>query len=1017
MKKRKVSLSLIAIAGCLVFASTSTIMTSCSGNSTSQVTKYTVTPPATNADYTITGLASEYAKGDTVSFTVTVNNTAKKIKSVTANGSTVNGTDGKYSFQMPEANVTLAVTLEDKDSSGGDTPTTNKLVATYSGTAQVGNTLTVTATYDGDPCTSFTLADKSDTAGMISITGTTISCLKEGKAKVEVSYSDAKTTLEIDIAKDACQSLKDIYKEVGAELTTSSTKAVTSKSYTTRAVIVAIGDTSSSYVDVIFYDGETYGTLSIGNSYLKDTSSTAIAIGTTYRISGKMCNYWGIFEFKNDTTNKVYISFEKESNSSNFVTAPTTPTAWTGTEFDNFKNLQAANNTTLTEAQKETGVPLSYVSITGTYGNETSGSNTYSYLYVDGDTNRKVSLSKTSAAALGTLTEGTSYDVSMYLLGYNTSYGYLNVIVDHIEVKKIDATSITIETPADASIDINESLNLTVTTDPANANGAITWNSSDTAIATVNAGKVTGVAAGKASITATITNSDGSIKTSNAIEITVNEHVAKCGIHIKDGIENGTVTLSSETGDSVATGEVTITATPADGYKLDSVYVIARTTGETTTSGKFTIDANADGNYVYTTEDGGDYTFGAVFSEIQPSTIAELESINDGNQGYVKAVLVKTVSGQGSIIYDGTNYAFVSEGTASKAKATLTDKTIGSTYLIKGDVSKDSYGYYIDISSYATSGLTYSVSEVTTDADKIALPTDTAETYTDTELSALKASMIQKHVKVSGATVTISGNYKNFSICSFTKGSIINASETTLVNNHTYDFEGYTVKIGGGYKYIMITSATDVTPNASAVSIDTPSKTTIDQKETLELSYTLTPSNGLGTVSWSSSNTDVATVSDTGVVTGVAAGSTVITVTVTNDDGTFTDKVTITVSDNVAETLDTATFNASDFDDLTTAGELTATVNDFKFEISNGAYNAKTSTLRVYAKATIKITAPTGKLIKKAIFTCTTSNPASNMSGDGYSDGTFTNVSGINSFTLTATSKQCQITKIVISYK
>ena len=919
MKKRKSSLSLIAIAGTLVFASV-TALTGCNNNSnkSTQVQKFTVTAPSSDADYTITGLASEYAPGDTVSFTVTVNNTAKKIKTVTANGSAVNGTDGKYSFSMPSSNVTLAVTLEDKGSDTPVNPTAKELKANYSGTAQVGNTLTVTATYDGDPCTSFTLTDKSETAGMISISGSTISCLKEGKAKVEVSYSDAKTTLEIDIAKDACQSLKEIYKEVGAELTTSSTSVVTTKSYTTRAVVVAIGDTSSSYVDVIFFDGETFGTLNIGATYLKDTSNAAIAVGKTYKISGKMCNYWGVFEFKNDNTNKVYMSFEAETNSSNFITAPTTPTAWTGTEFDAFKAIQTANNSKLTEAQKETGVPLSYVTLSGTYGEEPSGTTTYCYLYVDGDTTKKVSLSKTSASALGTLTIGKTYDASMFLLGYNTSYGYLNVIVDHIAEKKIAATSITINTPTKTAIDINETLDLTVTTDPVNANGAITWASSNTAIATVNDGKVTGIAAGSASITATITNDDGSTVISDAVEITVNEHVATCNVHIKTAGEgenyHGTVTLSVDEGDSVPTGEVTITPVADDGYKVLAVYVNEKSISDTTGSGnKKTITADEEGLYKFTTEDGYDYS---VWAEFTANTIADLETSTDGSQATIKAILVETLVGQGSIIYDGTNYGFVSEGKADSAKVKLSDKTVGSTYIIKGDASHDNYGYYIDISSYATSGLTYSVTEVTDDAEKIALPTDEATAYTDTELTALSASFVQKHVKISGATVTVSGNYINFSVGSFTKGSITNASGTTLVSNHSYDLEGYTMKISGGYKYIFVTSVTDVTPKASDISIDTPAKTSIDKNETLELSYTLTPSNGLGTVAWASSNTDVATVSDKGVVTGVAAGTTDITVSVTNDDGTFTSAaVTITVSDTdyvpVVEVVHKVEFNST----------------------------------------------------------------------------------------------------------
>lgn len=86
--------------------------------------------------------------------------------------------------------------------------------------------------------------------------------------------------------------------------------------------------------------------------------------------------------------------------------------------------------------------------------------------------------------------------------------------------------------------------------------------------------------------------------------------------------------------------------------------------------------------------------------------------------------------------------------------------------------------------------------------------------------------------------------------------------------------------------------------------------------------------------------------------------------------------------------------------------------------VNNGIYNSSNGgEIRVYKSATITITAPTGNVIKEAVFTCSSSNPASNMTGDGYSKGTFTSTDGVTSFTLTASVAQCRIQKIVIQYK
>lgn len=892
MKKRKSSLSLIAIAGTLVFASV-TALTGCNNNST-QIQKFTVTAPSSDADYTITGLASEYAPGDTVSFTVTVNNTAKKIKTVTANGSAVNGTDGKYSFSMPSSNVTLAVTLEDKGSDTPVNPTAKELKATYSGTAQVGNVLTVTATYDGDPCTSFTLTDKSETAGMISISGSTISCLKEGKAKVEVSYSDAKTTLEIDIAKDACQSLKEIYKEVSTELNKHDNSVVSSKSYTTRAVITAIGKASSKgYCDIAFFDGETYGTLSISSSYLKDTAGTALAIGSTYRISGKMANYYGVLEFKNDTTNKVYMSFEAETNSSNFITVPTTPTAWTGTEFDAFKAIAVANNTTLSDAQKETGVPLCYVSVTATYA--VSGS--YTYLYVDGDSTKKISLGKTSDTTLGTLTEESTYTASMYVLGYNSgaSYDYLNVIVDHIAEKKIAATSITINTPTKTAIDINETLDLTVTTDPVNANGAITWASSNTAIATVNDGKVTGIAAGSASITATITNADGTTVTSEAVEITVNEHVAACSVSTITP-EHGSIALKDSTGadfatgDNVAPGELTIVVTPEAGYEVESVYYISGDSTDETA--KTPIIADSEGNYKFTTEDAGSYKFGATFTSIAVTSIADAKKLDDDK--FVK-VVGKVVASEGTSCYinDGTTGIYIYNWSASAELDTgLTNgkfalDSIVEVYAVVGTnggakqlvstVNKvRSADAYVKTSTETIT--TSAVTELTSDDDFKALTAaDTGKKY------KFKARFSKTSATPSSSTpANVTFVHNNTSITLRTSKYDSNVSEVaTLVAGLTAgDYVEVETVLSwyNGYQFAFLgdgsTTITKIAEETATSITVTSDKDTIGVGQTAKLSAEVVPWNASSTgVTYEiTAGSDYATISDD-TLTGVAAGT------------------------------------------------------------------------------------------------------------------------------------------------
>ena len=75
----------------------------------------------------------------------------------------------------------------------------------------------------------------------------------------------------------------------------------------------------------------------------------------------------------------------------------------------------------------------------------------------------------------------------------------------------------------------------------------------------------------------------------------------------------------------------------------------------------------------------------------------------------------------------------------------------------------------------------------------------------------------------------------------------------------------------------------------------TPTTATVAAGSTESLTATVAPSNATDkAVTWSSSDTTVATVSDAGVVTGVAAGS--ATITVTTHDGSFTATCAVTVT-------------------------------------------------------------------------------------------------------------------------
>lgn len=106
--------------------------------------------------------------------------------------------------------------------------------------------------------------------------------------------------------------------------------------------------------------------------------------------------------------------------------------------------------------------------------------------------------------------------------------------------------------------------------------------------------------------------------------------------------------------------------------------------------------------------------------------------------------------------------------------------------------------------------------------------------------------------------------------------------------------EEYTVYLATSGRGVIYGTAQSPTVAVTGVSV-APSTASINVGSTQQLTATVAPSNATNkTVSWSSSNTSVATVNSNGLVTGVAVGT--ATITVTTQDGNKTATSAITVS-------------------------------------------------------------------------------------------------------------------------
>ena len=160
--------------------------------------------------------------------------------------------------------------------------------------------------------------------------------------------------------------------------------------------------------------------------------------------------------------------------------------------------------------------------------------------------------------------------------------------------------------------------------------------------------------------------------------------------------------------------------------------------------------------------------------------------------------------------------------------------------------------------------------------------------------SALSNTTASTNFGTSTKTITIPTGSLTWQQISSTYGS--NFTIMVYVRRNNRNTTGYFYCYGAEIEVNYTASNVPVT----GVSVS-PTTATIETGSTQQLTATVAPSTATNqNVTWSSSNTSVATVSSTGLVTGVSTGS--ATITATTADGGYTATCTVTVT--VAVTYD-----------------------------------------------------------------------------------------------------------------
>ena len=450
---------------------------------------------------------------------------------------------------------------------------------------------------------------------------------------------------------------------------------------------------------------------------------------------------------------------------------------------------------------------------------------------------------------------------------------YGTIIIDVVKLP-VSSVNFTVSNP----IYVGDTKNVTATINPSNAtNQSITWTSSDPSVATVTATNntnavITAKAVGSTKITAK--SSDGPYY-SYTIQVKPVE-VSQMGLNAgPTSVRVGeTIPMVVTVGPSNATDK-TVTWTSSD----TNIATISNVSSDTLTAqikgikpGTVTIKAQSSGDpYMTRTITVTKVPVSSLNVSIPQSTIEV------GNTMTINASVSPTNATYPNITWttSNSNIATISASNSAGTSAKFTAKAAG-TVTITATADGISKSLTITVNPR-----TVTVTDVTISPTSASLQVGKTATFTAT-------------VKPTNATnKNITWSVSNSSILSITNSSNTQATIKALAPGTAT----LKAKTADG-NYVASASITVTSPTVSVTSVTvSPSEASVSINGTLQLTPNVKPSTATNrSVTWSSSNPSVATVSNTGLVTGKAAGT--ATITVKTNDGNKTATSTITVTDS-----------------------------------------------------------------------------------------------------------------------
>ena len=455
--------------------------------------------------------------------------------------------------------------------------------------------------------------------------------------------------------------------------------------------------------------------------------------------------------------------------------------------------------------------------------------------------------------------------------------------VIHVTGVSLNKTSLTLTE--------GETATLSATVTPADATDkSVTWTSGDTSIATVSSdGVVTAVKAGTATIT--VTTTDGSKKANCSVTVKA-KVIAVTGVALDQTslymVEGETRTLVATVAPTNATNQaVTWSSNNLSVATVSSEGVVSALKAGTATITVRTADGNKTATCTVTVSAATVAVTGVSLNQTTLTmTVGETETLT--------AVVAPTNATNKSVTWSSNNTAVATVSSSG----VITAKTVGTATITVRTV---------DGGKTATCAVTVkpvAVSGVSLDKTSMSMKVGETQVLTAT-VSPFDA-----------ADQSVTWSSSNTKVATVTSAGVVSALDvgTSTITVTTND---------GGKKATCVVTVSPV--SVTGISLNQTSLFMVEG-ETQTLMATITPSNATDkTVTWSSNNSSVATVSSSGVVTAKAVGN--ATITVRTNDGGRTATCEVTVSSNVIEVTG-VTLNRSTLTlDIGGTFTLTATVS------------------------------------------------------------------------------------------